>query len=192
MRKLKLGLVGDSLSRGLTSGSDLMPTLPPRIVLGAVRGAAERDLLSHHFAPTDATLFLFDRQTGPASDAVARLVASLDDDAVVLAPVRVAWLPPEAGGGRAAAWRDLISLNDPRDPSERVKRRLLAQKKTARWTIAEAAPATLAVLRARWKQRTGGAIDADFAGFVARQAELALERAEVRAGPPLQSPAHHA
>ena len=181
MRKLKVGLVGDgSLSRDPTTVFEATPVVPPRIVLGAARGGAERELLADHFASSGATLFLFDRQTGPASDAVARLVASLDDDTVVLAPVRVAWLPPESGGSRAAAWRDLISLSDPRDPSERAKRRLVAAGDAARWTIAEAEPATLATLRARWKQRTGGGIDADFAGFVARQAELSLERAEVR------------
>ena len=181
MRKLKIEQVGDgSSSRDPTSGAEMAPTVPPRIVLGAVRGGAERALLASHFVNSGATLFLFDRQTGPASDVVARLVASLDDDTVVLAPVRVAWLPAETGGSRTTAWRDLVSLSDPRDPSERTKRHLLAQGETARWTIAEAEPATLAVLRARWKQRTGGGIDADFAGFVARQAELALERAEVR------------
>ena len=151
------------------------PIAPPRIVLGAARGHAERDLLSTHFANSGATLFLFDRQDGPASDAVARLVASLSDDAVVLAPVRVAWVPPASGERRA-----LFSLSDPRDPSERIKRQLIASGDTARWIIAEAEPASLATLRARWKQRTGGGIDSDFAGFVARQAELSLERAEVR------------
>ena len=155
--------------------AEATPTAPPRIVLGAVRGAAERGLLERHFANSGATLFLFDRQHGPASDAVARLVASLSDDAVVLAPARIAWLPPKTGERRP-----LLSLSDPRDPPERLKRRLIAKGETARWNIAEAAPASLATLRARWKQRTGGGIDSDFAGFVARQAELSLERAEVR------------
>src|SRR5438128_220370 len=99
--------------------------VPTRIVLGASRGAAERAFLEQHFAASGATLFLFDRQSGPASDAVARLVASLNDDAVVLAPVRIAWLPPPAAGRRTAAWRDLLSPSDPRDPPERTKRRLL-------------------------------------------------------------------
>jgi glycerol-3-phosphate O-acyltransferase len=167
------------MSTVLQAVVETTPIAPRRIVLGAARGSAERELLDRHFADADATLFLFDRQSGPASDAVARLVASLDDDTVVLAPARIAWLPAESGGSRTAAWRDLVSLSDPRDPSKRAKRRLLAAGHTARWKIAEAEPASLATLRARWKQRTGGGIDADFAGFVARQAELALERAEV-------------
>lgn len=152
--------------------ADIAPAVPPRIVLGAARGTAERELLERHFASSGARLFLFDRQDGPASDAVARLVASLDDDAVVLAPVRVAWLPPATG--------PLVALGDPRNPSERAKRRLIASGDAERWSIAEAEPASLATLRARWKQRTGGGIASDFAGFVARQAELSLERAEVR------------
>ena len=152
---------------------------PPLIVLAAVRGAAERLLVERRFAGSGARLFVFERQDGPASAEVARLVASLDDDAVVLAPVRVAWLPAEHGGRRTAVWRDLIAWRDPRYPSERSKRRLAASNAGGRWAIVEAEPASLAALRARWKQRTGGGIDADFAGFVARQAELSLERAEV-------------
>ena len=169
--------------------AEVTPTAPRRIVLGAARGAAERELLERHFAGSGATLFLFERQTGPASDAVARLVASLDDDAVVLAPARIAWLPPQTGERRPPAWRDLLSLSDPRDPPERIKRQLIAKGQTTRWNIAEAEPASLATLRARWKQRTGGGIDSDFAGFVARQAELSLERAEVRVqGPRYKAP----
>jgi glycerol-3-phosphate O-acyltransferase len=167
------------MSRVREATATIEPAASPRIVLGAVRGAVERSLLERRFAGSGDRLFLFDRQAGPASNDVARLVASLDDDRVVLAPVRVAWLPPEHGGRRAVDWRDLLSLSDPRYPSERIKRRLAGRAETGRWTIAEAEPASLATLRARWKQRTGGGIDSDFAGFVARQAELALERAEV-------------
>ncbi|QGN53673.1 1-acyl-sn-glycerol-3-phosphate acyltransferase [Novosphingobium sp. Gsoil 351] len=152
--------------------ADVAPDAPPRIVLGAARGATERELLEKIFAASGSRLFLFDRQTGPASDAVARLVASLDDDTAVLAPVRIAWLPPKNNR--------LLALGDPRNPSERLKRRLIASGDTSRWNLAEAEPAALGTLRARWKQRTGGGIDSDFAGFVARQAELSLERAEVR------------
>ncbi|MDP3677452.1 MAG: glycerol-3-phosphate 1-O-acyltransferase [Novosphingobium sp.] len=156
---------------------------PPVIVLAAAKGQTERELIQDWLAPgegPDAQLFVFERQDGPSSADVARLVASLDDDRVILAPVRVAWLAPEHGGRRVVEWRDLLSGNDPRYPSERLKRRLVALGETGRWVIAEAESAALSTLRARWKQRTGGGIDSDFAGFVARQAELALERAEVR------------
>lgn len=156
---------------------------PPIIVLAAARGETERKLISDRLGPQagrGAQVFVFERQDGPSSADVARLVASLDDDRVVLAPVRVAWLAPEHGGRRVVEWRDLLSGTDPRHPSERLKRRLVALGESGRWVIAEAEPAALSTLRARWKQRTGGGIDSDFAGFVARQAELALERAEVR------------
>jgi len=150
----------------------------PTIVLAAARGRTERGLIERWFAGRDARLFLFERQEGPASDAVAGLVASLGDDRAVLAPVRVAWFPAADGAGRAAR-RDILLLRDPRRPSERAKRRLVQRGEARRWSIVEAQPASLGELRARWKQRTGGGIGADFAGFVARQAELALERAEV-------------
>ena len=151
--------------------------MPATIVLAAARGRSERGLIEQWFATRggEARLFLFERQDGPASAEVARLVASLDDDEATLAPVRVAWLPPE----KSAAWRDLLSLRDPRFPSERTKHRLVRRRESGRWALVEAQPASLAELRVRWKQRTGGGIAADFAGFVARQAELALERAEV-------------
>lgn len=151
--------------------------MPATIVLAAARGRTERGLVERWFAARggEARLFLFERQDGSASAEVARLVASLDEGEVTLAPVRVAWLPPE----RSAAWRDLLSLGDPRFPSERTKRRLTCGGESGRWAIVEAQPASLAELRARWKRRTGGGIGADFGGFVARQAELSLERAEV-------------
>ena len=151
--------------------------MPATIVLAAVRGRTERDLIERWLATRagHARLVLFERQDGPASSEVTRLVASLVDDEVTLAPVRVAWLPPQP----SAAWRNLLSLRDPRFPTEREKRRLVRYGEARRWTIIEAQPASLAELRARWQQRTGGGSEADFAGFVARQAELALERAEV-------------
>ena len=167
----------------IVEGTDPASVARPEIVLAAAMGETERRLIERWFAARQGEsgrLFAFERQDGPSSDDVARLVASLDDDTVVLSPVRVAWLPPETDGRRITGWRDLALLSDPRFPSERAKRRLLARGQTARWTIAEAEPASLATLRARWKQRTGGGIDSDFAGFVARQAELSLERAEVR------------
>jgi glycerol-3-phosphate O-acyltransferase len=151
--------------------------VPATIVLAAARGSTERALIERWFATRggEARLFLFERQDGPASGDVARLVASLDNDDVTLATVRVAWLPQQ----KTAAWRDLLRLTDPRFPPERTKRRLVRRGEAERWAIVEAQPASLAELRARWKQRTGGKIGTDFAGFVARQAVLALERAEV-------------
>lgn len=144
-----------------------------RIFLALYRGATERELLERHTAGLTGRLVAIERSEAPFSTEVARLVASLDDDAVELAPLRVAWLPRK---GEGSGWRALLGLGDPREPSESIKRR---EKDAAdpRWRIVVAEPAALGLLRARWKQRTGGR-GTDFADFVARQAELSLERAE--------------
>ncbi|MFM6951093.1 MAG: glycerol-3-phosphate 1-O-acyltransferase [Novosphingobium sp.] len=144
-----------------------------RIYLALYRGDAERELLERHTTPLSGRLIAIERSQAPFSTEVARLVASLDDDTVELAPLRVAWLPRKGEGN---GWRALLGLGDPREPPESVKRR---EKDAAdpRWRIVTAQPAALGMLRARWKQRTGGR-GTDFADFVARQAELSLERAE--------------
>lgn len=144
-----------------------------RIFLALYRGATERELLERHAAGLPGQLVAIERSNAPFSTEVARLVASLGDDTVELAPLRVAWLPTK---GESSGWRALLGLGDPREPSESVKRRD-RDAAAPRWRIVTAEPAALSVLRARWKQRTGGR-GTDFADFVARQAELSLERAE--------------
>lgn len=144
-----------------------------RIFLALYRGATERELLERHAAGLPGRLVAIERSNAPFSTEVARLVASLGDETVELAPLRVAWLPTK---GQSSGWRALLGLGDPREPSESVKRRD-RDAATPRWRIVSAEPAALSVLRARWKQRTGGR-GTDFADFVARQAELSLERAE--------------
>ena len=111
--------------------------------------------------------------------------ANLDDEAW-LAPVRVIWLAPKRSGVHMPRWRDALLGRNPLDPGERAKARL-AQSHPDRWQIIEGEPARLADLRQRWQVLAGGEASAssdgprDFARFVARQAELALERAEYRA-----------
>lgn len=144
-----------------------------RIFLALYRGATERELLERHTAGLPGRLVVIERSNAPFSTEVARLVASLGDETVELAPLRVAWLPTK---GQSSGWRALLGLGDPREPSESVKRRD-RDAATPRWRIVTAEPAALSVLRARWKQRTGGR-GTDFSDFVARQAELSLERAE--------------
>ena len=144
-----------------------------RVFLALYRGATERELLERYAAGLAGRMIPIERNDAPFSADIARLVASLDDDSVELAPLRVAWLPRQ---GETAGWRTWLGLGDPREPSETKKRR---EKDVAdpRWRIVVAEPAALGMLRARWKQRTGGR-GTDFADFVARQAELSLERAE--------------
>jgi len=113
---------------------------------------------------------------------LATLEATLaSGDDVLLAPLRVAWLPRKRNGVRAARLSDLLGLGDPRDPSA-LRQHLLLRREPDRCRIVAGEPATANELRARWHGK-GGAASAETSGlaeFVARQAALALERAERR------------
>ncbi len=110
----------------------------------------------------------------PASGtALAQPLAGIDGDAVVAA-VRVAWLPRERNGQRRVRWSDLASLRDPRHPNAREQARIV-RREPDRVAVVAAEPATVTELRDRWGGRGTGAA---FGEFVARQAALALDRAE--------------
>jgi glycerol-3-phosphate O-acyltransferase len=97
----------------------------------------------------------------------------------LLAPLRVAWLPKRRGNLRSVLPRDLILLQDPRDPGA-LHQRLILRGQPDRCRIVAGEPATVAELRERWR-RAGGADLSQTTGlaeFIARQAVLALERAE--------------
>ncbi len=112
----------------------------------------------------------------------------LEDPAVRLIPLRVAWLPEEHAGRRAARLADLMPGHDPYRPSERRQLRIAARE-PARAAVLTGEPATVGELRARWVEATGGDGDADFAAYVARRATLALDRAEYRLlGPRYKTP----
>jgi glycerol-3-phosphate O-acyltransferase len=113
----------------------------------------------------------------------------LDDPAVRLIPLRVAWLPEEHAGRRAARLADLIPGHDPYRPSERRQLRIAARQ-PARAAVLAGEPATVGELRARWVEATGGTgADGGFAAYVARRATLALDRAEYRLlGPRYKTP----
>ena len=106
----------------------------------------------------------------------ARLEQALADcrDDPWLVPVRVAWLPRERNGVRAARPSDLLALADPRRPRPRLQARILRQEPD-RCRVVVAAPARLSDLRARFDRARN---EESFPTFVARQATLALERAE--------------
>jgi glycerol-3-phosphate O-acyltransferase len=127
------------------------------------------------------------------------------DDDTPLVPVRVAWLPEEHAGGRAARLADMLPGRDPYRPSERQQQRILArQPSRARILVGE--PATIGELRQRWAETTGGADPDDYSAglrgddppgtprndfgeYVARRATLALDRAEYRLrGPRYKTP----
>jgi len=112
----------------------------------------------------------------------ARLEACLaGGDDPLLAPLRVAWHPPQRHGRRAATLSDLVTFGDPRDPGP-LRQAWVMRREPDRCTIVAGEPAPLSQLRERW-HRAGGA-DAthtlSLPEFVARQAALALERAERR------------
>jgi len=123
---------------------------------------------------------------GSAGDGAGRIPASvLAGDDTRLVPVRVAWLPEERGGGRAARLHDVLPGHDPYQPSERQQRRILARQ-PGRAAVLVGEPATVGSLRRRWEETTGGD---DFPGYVARRATLALDRAEYRLrGPRYKTP----
>ncbi|MFN5784175.1 MAG: hypothetical protein ACK442_14075, partial [Novosphingobium sp.] len=109
-----------------------------RIFLALYRGPTERELLERHTAGLTGRLVAIERSTAPFSIEVARLVASLDDDAVELAPLRIAWLP--SSGEAPSGWRALLGLGDPREPSESAKRRE-RDASDPRWRVVVAQPA---------------------------------------------------
>lgn len=91
----------------------------------------------------------------------------------LLQPLRVAWLPREIDGVRQARVYDLI-VGDPRDPNW-LRQRWLLKTHPERCVAVVAEPARLSELREKW-QKSDSKIS--LADFIARQAWLALERAE--------------
>ncbi|HLK11135.1 MAG TPA: glycerol-3-phosphate 1-O-acyltransferase [Candidatus Binatia bacterium] len=99
------------------------------------------------------------------------------DDDPLLAPLRVAWLPAANGADRPARLSTLLLLGDPRDPG--VLRQAWLRRRPQRFHVVAGEAATVSELRGRWR-RAGVAETTGLAEFVARQATLALERAERR------------
>jgi glycerol-3-phosphate O-acyltransferase len=155
----------------------------------------ETVLLTQAATPTEARL-IRDRIAAaggtsrpPVSLGRSRLPESLlAEPDLRLVPVRVAWLPDEHAGRRTAQLTDLMPGRDPYHPSERQQRRILARH-PGRAIVLTGEPATLDELRERWVEATGGGEEADFAGYVARRATLALDRAEYQLhGPRYKTP----
>ena len=110
------------------------------------------------------------------------------DEATRLVPVRVAWLPEEHAGRRAARLADMMPGHDPYHPSERQQRQILSRQ-PGRAAVLVGEPATVASLRRHWADTTAGEDPADFAAYVARRATLALDRAEYQLlGPRYRTP----
>ena len=161
----------------------------------ADRGLAELDqgtvLLTQASTPTEARL-INDRIAAaggterPPVSLAGIPPALLDEPDLRLVPVRVAWLPTEHAGRPATQLTAL--MRDPYHPSERQQRRILARQ-PGRAIVLTGEPATVDELRRRWVETTEGEADADFAGYVARRATLALDRAEYQVrGPRYKTP----
>jgi glycerol-3-phosphate O-acyltransferase len=113
---------------------------------------------------------------------LARLEAHLAVNSdPLLVPLRVAWLAKKRGGRRTVRFSDLLTFGDPRDP-DLLREHWILRRGRDRCRIVAGDPAPASELRKRW--RTGGgnelAETTGLAEFVARQAGLALERAERR------------
>jgi glycerol-3-phosphate O-acyltransferase len=148
-------------------------------------------LLTQASTPTEARL-IRDRigAAGPTERPPVSLggipASLLAEPDLRLVPVRVAWLPTEHAGRPATRLTDL--MRDPYHPSERQQRRILARQ-PGRAIVLAGEPATVGELRRRWGETTEGDQDADFAGYVARRATLALDRAEYQLrGPRYKTP----
>ncbi|SBV31486.1 Glycerol-3-phosphate acyltransferase [uncultured Sphingopyxis sp.] len=157
-----------------------------RLYIIDARGGVERRILldwihatSGDDTPAWASL---DIEDGDHALPVEALQARLGDTSSrLVVPLRVAWRIPGFDKGRALKFRHLI-FGDPRHPGPlRSRLILLRDRRRAQILVGEAA--TLDALRTRFCAQTGGgdgegADSPEFAGFVARQAALALDVAE--------------
>lgn len=183
-----------SLAASIESSADAIDQ-QAIVFLAAYEGATERRLIEQWLAdrsaagsggPNPPAIYYARPRNLPTSpelaDALCKALPFPEE--TLLKPIRVAWLPKQRDGHRNAQWRDLLKLRNPREPSERRKV-WLARERSDRWTIIEGDSAQLGELRSRWRGRaeTSAANDDPpaLARFIARQAELALERAEYRA-----------
>jgi glycerol-3-phosphate O-acyltransferase len=115
------------------------------------------------------------------SDRALEAALAAGDDPL-LAPLRVIWLAAEhQPRPRTTGLAKLLLLGDPYDPGA-LRQRWLRWRSPQRCRIVAGEPARLSELRERWRS-AGGADFSETTGlvdFVARQAALALERAERR------------
>ena len=164
----------------------MSPEAGPAVYLAESPSPAEHDILRRWVrtdgggASRELVLMPHPRLLDAAdtTSAFARRLAASDDP--LLAPVRVVWVPKERDGDRSARVRDLV-LGDPRHPAPWRQRRLL-RTQPDRARVVEGEPARLSELSHRFAARDGDPDDLGaLAHFVARQATLALERAEYRA-----------
>ncbi|MFM9035369.1 MAG: glycerol-3-phosphate 1-O-acyltransferase [Mycobacterium sp.] len=163
------------------------------LVLASVSSKAESDLLddwlqgqrrAHPEAKVEVLRIPHSDPSPGLLNELAGTLGEAGDRSVV--PVRVFWVP----GGLPTRVKvvGLISGRDTYRPPERLQRAIL-KKDPSRARIVAGEPATVSELRQQWQQNTVGGSPADFARFVLRRANLAIERMELRLlGPEYKSP----
>jgi len=168
-------------------------TTDDALVLASVSSKAEFDLLNawlraQRSAHPDTRVEVLRL---PHGDAPAQLVDHLVDELAAgedrtVVPVRVFWVP----GGLPTRVKlvGLISGRDTYRPPEMLQRAIL-RKDPSRARIVAGEPAKVSELRQQWREDTVGDTPQDFAKFVLRRADLAVERIELRLlGPAYKSP----
>ncbi|GAB7069198.1 glycerol-3-phosphate 1-O-acyltransferase [Mycobacterium hodleri] len=164
------------------------------LVLAAVDTPAEVEMLdawlaeqrrAHPEARIEVLQLPADGDPPPAT--LARLVELLDvDEDRSVFPVRVFWIP----GGLPTRSKvvALISGRDTYRPPKLLQRSIL-HKDPARARVVAGEPAKVSELRQHWSDTTVAENPRDFAHFVMRRAELAIDRVELRLlGPEYKSP----
>jgi len=147
------------------------------------------DWIERH-RPDGASISEYDRLGLPPSRrpiarkrfSLARLESCLASEGdALLCPLRVVWLARERGGHRSVTFRDLLTFADPRDPGP-IRQHWIAHREPDRCRIVAGDPAPVSELRERWHAagHESASETIGLASFVARQAGLALERAERR------------
>ncbi|MEA2168550.1 MAG: glycerol-3-phosphate O-acyltransferase [Solirubrobacteraceae bacterium] len=157
---------------GMTSPAVVTPDAtelwPPHaerrtVLLGLAATPVERDLIARYA-----------RGLHPETPVTFDAAEAIRHEGASIAPVGVAWLPPERGNQRL---REVIKLADELSP--RLQQRIL-DATPGRCRIVVGEPAQREDLADRWRRHTGATAEDGpaLAKFVGRQARLAVDRAE--------------
>jgi glycerol-3-phosphate O-acyltransferase len=183
--------VSEPAERGAAWTGDLADSLRPEgtVVLAQAGTPTEARLIRERVAAAGGAhrpLVSLVPTGSPGAELPVEVLDRGDD--TILVPVRVAWLPEERSGRRAARLADMLPGRDPYGPSEHQQQRIVARH-PGRARVLAGEPATIGSLRQRWAQDTGGEDPDDFGAYVARRATLALDWAEYRLrGPRYKTP----
>ncbi|HJY02146.1 MAG TPA: hypothetical protein VJ351_15145, partial [Streptosporangiaceae bacterium] len=111
----------------MSEGAELAAVLGPgSVLLVQTSTPTELRLIRERMAAAHPGADQAVASLGPAAAEVPGEVLDRGED-TVLVPVRVAWLPEEHSGRRAARLADMLPGRDPYRPSERQQQRILAR-----------------------------------------------------------------